>query len=274
MCGLFLRNRCLAAHSPGADGSLHWCRCPDPTPNKGGGIRYASLSPKGGRYLYADVHVVNCGAGDTFWTLLARAIKNKKPVGEKNISSRGNPHRKCKVRVRDSHTTVLVEKPALPLYLGPGDAMIRAARLRRRWRERSFTVSPISAMVLGMSKTTASADEKQRPAHWFKPGQSGNPRGRTKGSRSKFSQAFVEDLSACWERHGIVALEKCATTEPAQFLRVCASLMPRDVDLNLSVDVVSFAASFEHALSVLGVEAPKQPKAKVIEHQVTSGPHR
>ena len=133
---------------------------------------------------------------------------------------------------------------------------------------------PMSAYVTVMSETTASADEKQRPAHWFKPGQSGNPRGRTKGSRSKFSQAFVEDLSACWERHGIVALEKCATTEPAQFLRVCASLMPRDVDLNLSVDAVSFAASFEHALSVLGVEAPKQPKAKVIEHQVTSGPHR
>jgi hypothetical protein len=56
----------------------HWCRCSDPTPNKGGSIRYASLSPKGGRYLYADVLVVKCGAADTFWTLFARADKKQK----------------------------------------------------------------------------------------------------------------------------------------------------------------------------------------------------
>lgn len=91
---------------------------------------------------------------------------------------------------------------------------------------------------------TASADAvqpqaaKERPAHWFKPGQSGNPAGRLPGSRQKLTNAFVQDLQESWELHGKEALRRCAVEEPAVYVRTVAMLMPKDV--NLSIDVESF----------------------------------
>jgi hypothetical protein len=117
---------------------------------------------------------------------------------------------------------------------------------------------------------TAPTDAKQRPAHWFKPGQSGNPRGRVKGSRSKFSEAFIQDLASVWEQRGVKALEECAATEPGTFLRVCASLMPKDLNLNLTTDAATFATNFRSALALLGnhIEPPRQRRRLPGEHVV------
>jgi hypothetical protein len=61
----------------------------------------------------------------------------------------------------------------------------------------------------------------------WKPGQSGNPAGRPKGSRSKFNEAFLADFIAAWEQLGPEALTRTATESPAVFVRVAASLLPR-----------------------------------------------
>jgi hypothetical protein len=125
-----------------------------------------------------------------------------------------------------------------------------------------------------MTKTEITG-EKQRPAHLFAPGTSGNPAGRPKGARSKFSELFISDLSTVWETHGVAALEKCAVDEPGQFLRVCAMLMPRDLNLNIGgIDPASFADRFRHAAELLGHDIdPPRPRrplrvaaAKVIDH--------
>jgi uncharacterized protein DUF5681 len=86
--------------------------------------------------------------------------------------------------------------------------------------------------------------EKQRPAHWFKPGESGNAKGRPPGAKSVFSQDFIKDVHAAWIEHGEKALRLVAETEPAKFLAICAGLMPRDIQLSADLRV-------EHAVSAL-----------------------
>jgi hypothetical protein len=61
----------------------------------------------------------------------------------------------------------------------------------------------------------------------FKPGQSGNPAGRPKGSRHKLEEVFVADLVEAWKLHGKAALDTVATKEPAKFAQIAASVLPK-----------------------------------------------
>jgi hypothetical protein len=112
--------------------------------------------------------------------------------------------------------------------------------------------------------------EKQRPAHLFKPGQSGNPAGRPRGSRGKLSEDFLRDLHDAWIEHGTTALANCAKSEPGTFCRIIAGLLPRDVNINVgaTIDAVDFANNFRHALALLGNEPPR--KMRAIEHKTSN----
>lgn len=57
----------------------------------------------------------------------------------------------------------------------------------------------------------------------WEPGQAG----RVKGSRNKLGEAFIEDLYAAWEKHGMTAIEATIKNQPAQFLKVIARVLPR-----------------------------------------------
>jgi hypothetical protein len=105
----------------------------------------------------------------------------------------------------------------------------------------------------------------------FIPGNSGFG-GRPKGSRNKLGEAFIQDLAECWQEHGAEALRRCATEEPAAFVRVIASLLPKDVNLNLSLSAAEFADRWQQASQLLGhdvtMPVSRRPlrTIKTIEH--------
>jgi hypothetical protein len=74
---------------------------------------------------------------------------------------------------------------------------------------------------------------QQRPAHLWKPGTSGNPAGRPRGSRNKLSDDFVAALYDDFQDHGSAAIAACRAEKPDVYVRVIASLLPRDVSIKV-----------------------------------------
>ncbi len=79
--------------------------------------------------------------------------------------------------------------------------------------------------------------QKVRPAHWFKPGQSGNPKGRKKGSKNKVTEEFLRVLAADFKKHGKSVIERVREESPDVYLRLVAQLVPKDLDVKHSGDV-------------------------------------
>ena len=54
-------------------------------------------------------------------------------------------------------------------------------------------------------------------------------RGRPRGSRNKFCREFIEALQRDFQEHGADAIKIVRIEDPSTYLRVCASLMPREL---------------------------------------------
>jgi len=82
----------------------------------------------------------------------------------------------------------------------------------------------------------------------FKPGRSGNPGGRPKGSRNKLGEAFVQALADDFSEHGVVAVERVRQSDPSTYLKIIGNTLPREVlQLALSVKATANFAEMEDA---------------------------
>ena len=75
---------------------------------------------------------------------------------------------------------------------------------------------------------------KKQPAdhlkeYGFKRGQSGNPKGRPKGSRNRLGEQFLGDLLTLWEDEGKAALLEARTQKPMEFVKIVASVLPKEI---------------------------------------------
>lgn len=64
----------------------------------------------------------------------------------------------------------------------------------------------------------------------FLKGKKGGP-GRPRGSRNRFSEAFMADMCEAWEKFGKAAIFRVLRDRPSDFLKVAASLMPQKLEL-------------------------------------------
>ena len=69
---------------------------------------------------------------------------------------------------------------------------------------------------------------KQLRKPWV-PGESGNPRGRPLGSRNKLSEKFILALHDDFEEHGSAVIQQVRQERPEIYLKVIASLVPREL---------------------------------------------
>ena len=93
----------------------------------------------------------------------------------------------------------------------------------------------------------------------FKPGQSGNPKGRPKGSRNKFAESFLSDFVKSWEGGGFDTIEKVRNEDPSTYLRVAASILPKETEVTLRNVIAKDLADDELAdIAVGGGEGTDQ----------------
>ena len=67
--------------------------------------------------------------------------------------------------------------------------------------------------------------------HAYVRGQSGNPRGRPKGARTRLANSFVADLGADWAVNGTSVIAAVRTTRPVDYLRLVGSLLRKQIEV-------------------------------------------
>jgi hypothetical protein len=66
----------------------------------------------------------------------------------------------------------------------------------------------------------------------FLPGHS---TGRPKGARNRLQSSFLYALAEDFERDGAAAIKICRIEEPARYVQIVASLMPRELEIEQSI---------------------------------------
>ena len=111
-------------------------------------------------------------------------------------------------------------------------------------------------------------EKKQRNLIPYKPGQSGNPKGRPKGSRNKLSEQFFRDLCDVWEAFGKPALMAMAWTDPVAFVRLVASLIPRELEATITPVTERISNAQLEAIIARGIEGGLDPAATDEDKQI------
>jgi hypothetical protein len=88
-----------------------------------------------------------------------------------------------------------------------------------------------------------------------------NRGGRRAGARNKLQTEFLHDLAEAWALEGKGALRIMIKEEPSRFVQVCASLIPKEVTLEVGGPLAEL--SDDELLEAL--QAVKDLRARTIE---------
>lgn len=103
-------------------------------------------------------------------------------------------------------------------------------------------------------------DKRKTLPQLFKPGQSGNPAGKPKGTRNRLSEDFLRDLHEDWRQHGQKVLAAARKQNPSAYLKVIASIASKEVVHHHFLDDLKMLSEeeLERKLEFLRREREKQ----------------
>jgi hypothetical protein len=113
-------------------------------------------------------------------------------------------------------------------------------------------------------------------AHQFKPGQSGNPGGKAVGTRNQLQGDFVRELAEDFAKHGRAAIVEMRENKGSEYIKVIASLMPKEIDIGTRFGAISDdelaagIAALQSLVAAQGIQAGRElalADAQVIDVQ-------
>jgi len=102
----------------------------------------------------------------------------------------------------------------------------------------------------------------------FAPGWSGNPGGSLEATRRSFNRDFLLALAADFKKHGAAAIEKVRKQQPAAYMKICALLVPRELQVEHSGGVKAMTdEQIERSIELIKAMIAERDaaNAKVIE---------
>src|SRR5262249_31720695 len=106
----------------------------------------------------------------------------------------------------------------------PGRAIFHKARSGNRPRE-------------GAAMTSGPQAHQQFVTACLTPGRVGNPGGSLEATRRSFNRDFLLALAADFKKHGAAAIEKVRKQQPAAYMKICALLVPPELQVEHSAGV-------------------------------------